>query len=176
MSCFNLLDRSAWPAQSHLTWIFIPASKYKTFFFLDKVSSSWNRNLSLFPCHASSISLSYFVFNLPVYHSLSHTLCTSLAKKNKKHWTCNHPWEEAGICLYDVTEEKWQLIKGICFFGVPASSQLNTSQTYGQVEKLNVFSHPQKTTHVHFWLFNSSIFSPFCPQVEHESSLSAIRS
>lgn len=83
MSCFNLLDQSAWPAQSHLTWIFIPASKYKTF-FLDKVSSSWNRNLSLFPCHASSISLSYFVFNLPVYHSLSHTLCTSLAKKNKK--------------------------------------------------------------------------------------------
>lgn len=32
MSCFNLLDRSAWPAQCHITWIFIPASKYKTCF------------------------------------------------------------------------------------------------------------------------------------------------
>lgn len=128
--------------------------------------------------------------SFPVMHCQSHCpilclislfiiLCRTHSAhhwQKKKHWTCNHPWEEAGICLYDVTEEKWQLIKGICFFGVPASSQHNASQTYGQVEKLNVFSHPQKTTHVHFWLFNSSIFCPFCPQVGHESSLSAIRS
>lgn len=86
LSCFNLLDWSCkdpvcptgltLPSNLHLC----PSGQRGSVRAVDGYLLTFSSHrllcfyISFFLCHASSICLSHFVFNLPVYHSAAHTV------------------------------------------------------------------------------------------------------